>query len=62
MTDAVHSDTIAADPPPLWWSIGSRGVLACSVLLVLYLVSTSWLQLYPRDIQGFVVGRDFLNF
>ena len=47
---------------PLWWTIGSRGVLTSAILLVLYLLSVSWLQLYPRDVQGYVVGRDFLNF
>ena len=62
MTDTAKTGGLSADPPPLWWTIGSRGVLTCSILLVLYLVSMSWLQLYPRDVQGYVVGRDFLNF
>ena len=38
------------------------GVLTSVVLAVLYLASTSWLQTFPRDVAGYVVGRDFLNF
>jgi len=48
--------------PPLWWRIGSMGVLTSAVLAVLYLASMSWLQAYPRDVAGYVIGRDFLNF
>ena len=38
------------------------GVLTSAVLAVLYLASMSWLQAYPRDVAGYVIGRDFLNF
>lgn len=62
MTDTANTGRMSAAFPPLWWVIGSRGVLTCGILIVLYLGGVSWLQLYPRDIQGYVVGRDFLNF
>ncbi len=47
---------------PFWWVVGSRSVLTTGILGLLYLASISWLQLYPRDVQGYVIGRDFLNF
>jgi hypothetical protein len=57
-----HSGASGDAAPPLWWRIGSMGVLTSAVLALLYIASTSWLQAWPRDVAGYVVGRDFLNF
>lgn len=54
--------TDETEAPPTWWRIGSLGVIATVILGVFYLASMSWLQIWPRDVAGYVIGRDFLNF
>ncbi|HSM42900.1 MAG TPA: glycosyltransferase family 87 protein [Afifellaceae bacterium] len=47
---------------PFWWRLAWPGVVTSAVLCALYLASMAWLQAFPRDVSGYVIGRDFLNF
>jgi hypothetical protein len=56
------------DSPPLdpvrnlWRAVLLPGIVVSAVLLALYLATVTWQLPFPRDLHGYVLGRDFLNF
>ena len=45
----------------LWRGIALPAIVASAALLAVYLATTAWQLPYPRDLHGYVLGRDFLN-
>ncbi len=56
---------MAPDPASfreIWRGVFLPGAIASGILLTLYLLSVEWAPRFPRDIHGYALGRDFLNF
>jgi hypothetical protein len=46
----------------IWRAVFLPGVIASATLFLLYLATVDWRLPLPRDLHGYVLGRDFLNF
>ena len=51
-----------AENADLWRGVLLPGAVASAVLLAVQLAMFKWQLPFPRDLHGFVLGRDFLNF